>query len=197
MSGETGDLFCVQCQRTLTDRQLRMKSLTVESCPYCNSMVRQSEGFRSTNLDAIIMEDVAAIDAWLDDHAKATGHQVGQQNKDGGERTWAFPVDSSLECEVVYSPHQTSIIQVRLVTTGGSEEMFEDPRRVQTIAAAHGVQPHGSRQTNVMTGTVVFRWGAVQYLSTNSLCEELFDPLIARLRSAIDGLKDAFKTGAD
>jgi hypothetical protein len=197
MNGETGDTYCVQCQRTLTERQLRMKSLTVESCPYCNTVVRQSEGFRSTNLDAIIMEDVAAIDAWLDGHAKAAGVQIDQQAKDGGERNWTFLVDGSLRCEVVYSPHQTSIIQVRLVTDKGGEEMFEEPRRVQIVAATQGVQPHGSRQTNGMTGTVVCRWGATQYLSTNTLCEELFEPVIARLRSAVESLKKEFKIGND
>jgi hypothetical protein len=138
------------------------------------------------------MEDIAAIDAWLDDHAKAMGLRVEQHTKDGGERTWAFPVDSSLKCEVAYSPHQTSIMQMRLVTDKGGEEMFEEPRRVQTVAAAHAVQPHGSRQTNGMTGKVVCRWGVAQFLSTNMLCEELFEPVIARLRSAIEALKSEF-----
>ena len=36
-------------------------------------MVRQTEGMRATNLGAIIMDYVAAIDAWLDNHASATG----------------------------------------------------------------------------------------------------------------------------
>ncbi len=67
------ELFCQECQRALDERQLSMKSLTIESCPFCGTTVRQTDGMRATNLDALVMEDIAAIDGWLDTHASAMG----------------------------------------------------------------------------------------------------------------------------
>ena len=185
-------LFCMQCQRTLDERQLRMKSLTIESCPFCGEMVRQSEGMRATNLDAIIMEDVAAIDAWLEGHAAATGAAVRKHPAKDNKYRWSVGATAPWGCEVVYSSDRTSVLEFRLVSTENGEAIFEEPRKLQTICAKHGCQPHGNRHTDGMTGAITCEWGAVQYLSTSTLCEELFEPLTSRLGEAMNVVKQAF-----
>jgi len=188
----TDNLFCMQCQRTLDERQLRMKSLTVESCPFCGTMVRRSEGMRATNLDAIIMEDVAAIDAWLEDHARATGLVVRKHATDHNKYRWSVGTTAPWGCEVVYSSDRTSVLEFRLVSTEKGEAIFEEPRKLQTICAKYGCQPHGNRHSDGMTGAIICEWGAVQYLSTSTLCEELFEPFTARLGEAMNAVKQAF-----
>ncbi len=186
------DLFCMQCQRPLDERQLRMKSLIVESCPFCGTMVRQSEGMRATNLDAIIMEDVAAIDTWLEGHANATGSTVTKHPAERNKYEWSVGLAIPWACEIGYSSDRTSILEFRLVLTDNGEAIFEEPRKLQAICAGHCLQPFGTRQTDGLSGSVVCKWGVVRYLSTSSLCEELFKPLIARMGSAMEAVKQAF-----
>jgi hypothetical protein len=187
-------LFCMQCERPLDERQLSMKSLTVESCPFCGTMVRQSEGMRATNLDAIIMEDVAAIDTWVEDHARTTGLAVRKHPAEHGKYKWSVETKTTWVCEVAYSTDRTSILEFRLVSTENGEAIFEEPRKLQTICARYGGQPHGNRHTDGMKGRTVCEWGVVQYLSTSSLCEELFDPITARLSEGMNAVKQAFSS---
>jgi hypothetical protein len=76
------------------------------------------------------------------------------------------------------------------ISTG--KAVFETPRKLQTICAKHGCQPHGNRHTDAMTGTIVCEWGVVQYLSTSTLCEELFEPIMAKLSAAMKAVKEDF-----
>jgi hypothetical protein len=111
------NLFCMQCQRPVDERQLRMKSLTIESCPFCGAMVRQSEGMRATNLDATIMEDIAAIDTWLENHASATGLAATKHPAETDKYKWSVGLMPPWACEVAYSSDRTSILEFRLVST--------------------------------------------------------------------------------
>jgi hypothetical protein len=185
-------LFCMQCQRPLDERQLRMKSLTTESCPFCGTMVRQSEGMRATNLDASIMEDVVAIDTWFEDHARATGLAVRKHPAEHGKYEWSVETKAPWVCEVAYSSDRTSILEFRLCSTENGDAIVEEPRKLQTICARYGCQPHGNRHTDGMTGTTTCEWGVVQYLSTSTLCEELFAAITAKLGEAMNAVKQAF-----
>jgi hypothetical protein len=183
--------FCAQCQRDLDERQLSMKSVTVESCPFCGTKVRESGGMRATNLDAIIMEDVAAIDTWLDNHEKTTGLRTRKHHAERHEYEWAVETTVPWTCEVSYSQSSCTILEFRLVSTEISEAVLEERLKLQTICASYGCQPHGNRHTDEMTGTVRCTWGAVQYLSTSTLCEDLFEPVTVRLSDAMNAVKQA------
>lgn len=191
------NLFCMQCQRPLDERQLRMKSLTVESCPFCGTMVRQTEGMRATNLDAIIMEDVAAIDAWLDSHASATGQAVSKTRAENRNYEWSVTVSAPWGCEILYSADQTSIVAVRLVSMENGGAICEERQTLQNISARHGLQPHGSRQTDGLSGAVVCKWGVVRYLSTSTLSEELFRCVMEQLAEAMRAVASAFSGATD
>jgi hypothetical protein len=143
-------------------------------------------------LDAIIMEDVAAIDAWLEDHTRATGLAIRKHPADHNRYRWSVGTMTPWGCVVVYSSDHTSILEFRLVSTENGEVICEEPRKLQTICAKHGCQPHGNQHTDGMTGAITCEWGAVQYLSTSTLCEELFEPVTARLGEAMNAVKQAF-----
>ena len=193
LEGKMSDkLVCSQCQHSLDERQLTMKSLTIESCPFCGKTIRQSEGMHMTNLDAIIMEDVAAIDTWLENHVGTTGLTVRKLPAKLSKCEWAVETMAPWACEVSYSPDRISTVEFRLVSTEKGEAIIEVPRKLQDICANYGCQPHGHRFTDEMTEAIVYKWGAVQYLSTSTLCEDLFEPITARLSAAMNAVKQAF-----
>src|SRR5688500_7726921 len=109
------ELYCQECRRSLDERRLHMKSLTIESCPFCGTTVRQSEGMRATNLDAIVMEDIAAIDGLLATHQNATGAQIRKHPPERGKYEWSVATNSAFKCELTYSSDRTSIVELRLV----------------------------------------------------------------------------------
>ena len=182
-------LGCRSCGKELDERQLVSKSVTVENCPYCGTMFRRSEGFGSTNLAAIIVDDVAATDEWLDRYASDTSNRIEKLTPDGkNEIRWAIGSRHSFAIECVYDEKRTGFLELRCITRNGAATVFERPDRLAEIAARFALQPCGARQRgwDISVGNLSDGyWGMVQYLNISILSTKLLSSIIERSSDAM------------
>jgi hypothetical protein len=144
---------CPGCSAHLTARQLRMTSVVTETCPRCGTIIRQGDAFRYENTEAIIAEDVDAIDTWLTAERQGM-HFEYQQLRDReaqGEYLWRAIGAPLAGCpdnwaiEVFYTTKSPGIVAVRITAT--EEEYLDDDITAPLLGVfrGHGLQPHGSR----------------------------------------------------
>lgn len=187
---DVSELTCPQCQETFLENQLRMKQLTRESCPSCDFVFKMSEGWGSTNVQLLTASDIQAIDTWLDNHSQATGKRVVQRAtpEHKRERVWSIETEYPFACEVCYGMKQPETVKVRFLSNKQGEAMFADESKLQRLAARHGLEPCGYRNTEIDgSGTTVTAvWGVQQRISVNVLCEDWFAPLLQRLNAAMN-----------
>ncbi len=184
---EPDQIQCGQCHRSFNERQLNFKAHTVESCPFCGNVVRKSEHTKMRRHDAIIVEDVAAIDAWLDAYAATRGFSLTKDSKnDDKERRWSIPLGGKWECEFAYQQDKSNFVAVRVFARERGQQAFSVSNRLQIIAAQNGVQPYGTHWTDGVSGKSEYKWGVTQFLSTDTLCNEIVDPVLSRLSDALD-----------
>ncbi len=174
-------------------RHLGAKSVSAASCPQCGQIAGKVDGSQATHPDQVTMVDLATIDAWLDNHAKATGVTVKKLRTQNGRYAWS--VQSTPSCEIIYSADRPYLLEMRMVSTDRGHLIEGDPQNLATICARHGCQPVATRQTKEILGmahTTLSQWGVVQYLSTWVLSEELFEPITTKLSETIKAVKKAF-----
>ena len=179
---------CNSCGKEIDERQLVSKSVTVENCPYCGTMVRKSEGFGSTNLAAIISEDIAAIDAWLARYSTETSNQVVRRSADRKHHHWSVGSQYKLAIECLYDERTNGLIELRGITSDSSETVLQHSDQLAVIASRFGIQPCGERQTgwSITDGdSIAGFWGMVQYANINVLSTLLLNAVIDRLNDAM------------
>ena len=181
------EVICPKCKKQFAEHQLRMIQLTKESCPYCNHTIRYEEGWGSTNVQLMVAADVSAVDAWVNNHRESLGVKVDQRNHPTSQNTklWSVETPYPCDCEIAYDLKRPNFVAVRFCTTEKAEMIEGNERLIQAACAKHGVQPHGVRHTDGITGKVELTWGAVQYISVDTLCEELFATIFKRLDAAV------------
>ena len=192
------EFVCPGCSRHFTKRQLRMTFVLKEMCPRCSAVIREGDGFHYENTEAIIAEDVAAIDAWL--AAERQGLRLKyQQLRDRevqGEYHWRATGLPLAGCpgngviEVFYATKLRGVMAVRITCTDAEHLDDDVMRRLMTVYRDHGLQPHGSRHSSAdLTGQhAETRWGGEQYLNTSTLEVVLLQPVLKRL---IVSMRDA------
>jgi len=146
------EITCPACHKSFSERHLSTKSFTVESCPHCHHVIRKEDGWSSTNVTAMIAGDVAAIDAWLDNHANNRAAKIAKRNTDQKkEYRWAVETNLTWPCEVAYSSSSPGFISLRLVSTDNVDAVVAKPARLQAICGSHGVEPFGERHSDGIT----------------------------------------------
>jgi hypothetical protein len=189
------ELVCPNCHVSLDERQLVTKTWTVEACPHCRALVRKQEGFRWQDRDAMVREDVTAIGTWLDSIASADPLFVVRRADEEGKGKYVWEVDEvgtggvllPWTCTVEYSTETPNIFAVRITSSQNGQALAEDPERLQSACADHGVQPFAERRSRAdWSGQhSEVRWGVQQFLAASSLSENLFRAVMNRLDEAI------------
>lgn len=178
-------ITCPSCHQSFPERRLTAR--TVESCPHCRAEVRSTSGFSITNAEASIAGNIAAIDAWLDNHKQATG--MGYEKKDSPDGyTWQLATDLPWTCQITYSRNDTGYLTFRLASTDKADTIFSHQPKWATICASHGLQPCGMRTATTHASgahAASSSWGVFQVLSTNTLPEGLFPVILGRLDAAM------------
>lgn len=194
--GEVTDEFvCSGCSATLSWRQLTTKSITTESCPHCQEMIRQGETFRYKDAEACQIRDISGIDGWLENECKHL-HQTllpDRSREADGQYRWQVTGSLMEGCppnwvlEVVYATGIPEVVGVQVTSVETSVFADEVMGRVREVMHDHGLQPHGSRSTGFgVAGTSVqTRWGAQQLLRIAPTTEGLLRPVVQRLLVAM------------
>lgn len=189
------EIICPGCAARLSLRQLLTTSNVIESCPKCGDVVRKSDGFSGENVAAITAEDVSAIELWLSEESEALKLECEPNREKEGYGQYRWQVSGSLlaDCPpnwviaVIHTTRTPGILKVRL--TASEQRLVPDGLTPTLIAVFrdHGLQPHGERtQSSGISGSrQETRWGAQQYLNTNSLTQGLMRPVALRLISAM------------
>jgi len=175
-----------------------MTSVVKEMCPRCGTVIREGDGFHYENTEAIIAEDVAAIDAWLaaEKQGLCLEYEQLRDREAQGEYLWRATGSPLAGCpdnwviEVFYATKSPGVMAVR-VTCTDAEHLDDDVmRRLMTVYRDHGLQPHGSRHSSAdLTGQhAETQWGGQQYLDTSTLEMGLLQPVLKRL---IVSMRDA------
>jgi len=179
------EMSCPSCDKTFAENACRYVALSQEHCPYCGAVVQVTEGFGGTDIVAMVAGDVAAIDSWLDHHAGIVGVEIKRPSTKERSNLWTFSTPYPWTCEVSYEQKLPNMLAIRFVTEENAEAVFANPARTAIACAKHGVQLYGYRKTKPMTEQVTAKWGVTQYLSLYKLPEELFEPILSRLDSAM------------
>ena len=177
-------LTCGGCKNSFDETLLSTKVLTVESCPKCDEVMRKSEGFRYTDAMGIQIQDVAAIESWLNSLDVPNERQIIDKRT-----IWRIEADRPYRCDVSYDPQGLNLAEVRLSSEDGGDKVTADQRKFQELIGRHGFQPHGKRVSgwNIEQGEFFkITWGAMQLVSTGALCPELFWAIVDRLQAAMD-----------
>jgi len=171
---------CPGCQKAFSDRRLIFKAVTTENCPFCDHLINRSGGFSYRNDDVKRVDDVAAIDAWAEQLRKQFKINVNDSSVSecGAERKWSVDSQSPWQCEIIYPTLSTGFISVRLFCDEKADKLLEDPKNLQVICAKYGTQPWGIKGERIL-------WGTEQYLSTGTLCPEIFEPTVERLKCSM------------
>lgn len=195
------EIVCPGCATRLSRRQLLSTSNVIESCPKCGDVVRKSDGFSGENVAAITAEDVSAIETWLAEESEALKLECRANREKEGSGHYRWQVTGSLlaDCppnwviEIIHTTRTPGILKVRL--TASEQRLLPDglTRSLIGVFRDHGLQPHGERtQSSGISGSrQETRWGAQQYLNTNSLSQGLMRPVVLRL---IGAMRDAKTT---
>jgi hypothetical protein len=188
------EFTCPDCGESFLETQLRMEQVTKESCPHCDKLLRFEEGWGGTNVQLLYAEDIAAIDAWLDNHSKATGKQVQnlENPKNDRKRLWSIETDYPFLCVVEYRLKQPNIVGIGFAVEDNFDR-FDDEKPVKVLAARHGLEAFGQHRIgHGQSEGESWTWGVQQRFSTNLLCEDWFEPLFRRLDAA---MKEAMALG--
>jgi hypothetical protein len=193
---ELHSLVCPNCHIGLEERQLVATTWAVEACPNCRAAVRRQEV--SPDRDALIREDVAAIEDWLGRLARAAGARgepFGVAPDAGpGSYRWEVGLAESADpplrwsCTVEYGADAPGVFEVRLTGTQGGPVVRQNRGTLGLVCAEHGVQPHLSERRSWVAWEgerVEVRWGARQLLATAALPEGLFEAVVSRLDRAL------------
>jgi hypothetical protein len=185
-------ITCGQCHKTFPERQLSSStqlsssSQTIESCPFCGSQVRATCEIRTLDNDAIILEDIAAIDAWVDVYSKSAKVSCSSTELKHGDMLYRISIPSKWECQIAYDRDRTNFVAIRLATEEYGMKVYAESHTLQLICAKHGVQGFRKHRTDLLHGVDSCEWGACVYLSTDKLCYEIFEPILKRLTKVLD-----------
>lgn len=171
---------------------MRLEQYSVEKCPYCGETCR--EGTREAGVDsqAYIAGDVGGIDACLESYStKYDSHVIQRERpKASREYIWAVQTSHPWACEVVYDSSRLGFVAVRLYSDKDGEAVTSDLNKTRQICSKHGVEPHGNRNTDMLSGKVEIVWGVQQHIATTSLNVDLLVVLMARLNDAMNELSE-------
>jgi len=187
-------LICPNCHVSFDEGELVAKTAVLESCPNCRAVVRQQESVRWRDHDAILREDLRAIEEWLKAIAGAENLIVAGNPRRGQtvrsctlrqvrSKTTRLP----WSCVVEYDAESPRAVEVRLESGVSGEVVCSEAARLLQICARQGAQPYGARTTRSEWGVehVEHSWGARRLLATSSLSVALFRAVIDRLDSVM------------
>lgn len=195
-------VICPSCSTGLALRQLRSKTVTVESCPKCGAQVRVADSFRFENVELRIMGDIDSIVQWLEAERNALNFELEQDRNEESKGIFCWRLSGCLPekeiagwtVEVVHNTQKPNILEVKLTVVEQQILREETLSLWTTIFKDHALQPHGStRSSSDIWGKAVSetKWGPLQYLSTMWLRQGLLRPVLNRLVAAV---KDAETT---
>jgi hypothetical protein len=174
MSTADDQVQCPHCQVTFRRRDIHATTYTVHKCRSCGSNFELEEQWAWRDEEAILQEDVSAIDAWL---AQVSGLEVQRvrDRESMGEFLWSvvglpFP----WRCEAVYDKARPNVVVVRLRSEVSAPGALPDAEGWEAACVSRGVQTSG------MKGAKPW-WGAAQALLTVWLRPTLFRPVVDRL----------------
>jgi hypothetical protein len=195
------------CGAELNERQLLTTTLTIEACPHCRTEVRQHEGFRWENRDAIVLEDVTSIEEWLDAAGQSMPLRVTRRPDEESQGRYGWDVAGAegaagplpWSCSVEYSASMPHVCEVRLTSELDAVAVTSEPERLRTVCDDHAVQPHGSRTSgwDWQRGEhLEARWGVRLFLKLGNLSQGLFRAVVRRLDAAMRDAVTQFKAGS-
>jgi transcriptional regulator with XRE-family HTH domain len=186
---------CPKCAAHLTERQLHTTTFVREACPKCGEVIRQGDAFRYENTEAIIAEDVSAIDAWLAAERLVLQFDCAhlRERESLGEYRWRMtggPLAGSpgnWHLEAFYQTRSPRTFALRVVATEPAYLADDVILPLAAVHRKHGLQPHGERANNVdLSGhTTTTTWGCFQLLGTGPLAPGLLRPVLDRLLAAM------------
>jgi hypothetical protein len=166
------EIVCSKCRKPVPEHQLTTKSMRIESCPFCGTVVRTAEGVQGSNVAAQNASDIAAIDEWLNERKHSRRVDTAQIME-----IWTVETPYEGTCEVHYERRRPGVFLISLMRVGPI------PKHLEFVCACHGVQFCQSRS---LTDSSAPRWGAFQNLGMFSLLPELFNPVLKRLNEAVE-----------
>ena len=179
-------IICPSCSKELDERELMTKSQTIESCPVCKTVVRESDSFSSTNLAVLIVDSVAAIDTWLADYSKETSFRVLTRDATDRKLRWVVETPHGVAVECHYCESTPRFVEIRALTKSNANLVLGQLNSLALIAGKHGLQPFCERQTNQGSSEHTDAcWGMVQYLNVNVLGAQLLCAITDRLANAV------------
>jgi hypothetical protein len=194
-------VFCAPCQRVLDESELTTHVLSLQSCPKCRSVVRQSEFQRRADGERTAVQDVKAIAAWFAAvRREFRGVEVEElrAGEDASEHRWIVRgLQSPWRCEVRFQHKRPGIVQILLSSDIRIPEVFRT-ERLRNVCAARGVQVFGERTAGPLgadekkTGTPASLWGSTVFYDAGTLDAELLDGAVWRLNEVMRDAATSF-----
>jgi hypothetical protein len=189
---------CPNCHISFSEQDLVTKTAVLESCPYCRAVVRQQENFHWRDHDAIVREDLRAIEEWLDAVTGAEKVSVARNVGPGqAVHLWTLrgvhskTTRLAWTCVVEYDAEAPRAVEVRLESGASGEIVSSNADHLLQICAREGAQPYETRTSRSEWGVerVEYSWGARRLLATSSLSSTLFRAVIDCLDSVMGELR--------
>ncbi len=172
---------------SVSERDLRavVTVHTREFCRACGTCLRENT-HQEVQMVTRAVEDVAAIDQWLEESATAHGLVVQRHaDEKGGLFLWRA-TSPALEWPVLvrYQSGEAGHVILTTICEARASEAFESPGAVQRVCEAHGLQSDSERAPEPGAVTPAQWWGATACLLTWALSPSLFGTTAARLVNA-------------
>lgn len=201
--------FCKCCNRNVGAGEVLTSTQRLVRCRACTEIVGEVELLEWVTADTGLIDDMPAIDSWLESLADLARFERNTDGEGGGEYSWRLTGHSPLlrDCpaswhvEIQYHRKITGMLGVRLATYDDREiEKATFDARLVPVAAEFGLQPTVYRCTSVVwPGTDAdelspeisqrsgrtLAWGVRQYLDTTILTVGLFEGVVKRMVTAM------------
>jgi hypothetical protein len=162
----------------------------VQQCRACGFNLELTEPFGWHDDEAILRDDIAGIDAWLDSVAQTSGLSIDKvrDRESLGDYLWSIQgLPFPWACEAIYNKRQPHTVLILLRKDEQSEDALPEEGLLREACAARCVHPTGVIGSEEKMGThkVIAWWGAEQALLTSALTPSLFRPVVNRLNEVI------------
>lgn len=203
--------YCKCCKRDVGAGEVLTSTQRLVRCRECAEIVGEVELLQWVETDSGLVDDMPAIDSWLESLSEIARFERNTEGEVGGEYCWRLTGHSPLltDCpaswhvEIQYHRKVTGMLAVRLATY--DDRKIEKPTfdaRLVPVAAEFGLQPTACRCTsavwpaydtsegelspeNRQRGGTTLDWGVRQYLDTTVLSVGLFEGVVKRLVTAM------------
>jgi hypothetical protein len=191
-----GMIVCGGCKREFPGRDLFTRSLVVESCRGCGHIIKQTEGFAGRDSAAMIADDIAQIDEWVESESRRFSLRWQSSRPQGLSRDYMWSItgdapalrDCPDGCAVglAYNPDRPRVVAVRVTAIRPGEIDIRKRGSLINSFALDGLQFWGEQRPSATTegDGIETEWGAYQYLGTFNL-DGLLSPVLGRLFGAM------------